>query len=190
AEAWFDKASDSTHAYFTHNPSTWQSYHATFRQARQSWEQTPADEMVRLYDRGDRLVIGDFGCGEGMIGQALAARHTVHGFDHVAANSQVTACDIAHVPLAKASLDVAIFSLALMGNNFTSYLHEAHRTLRQGGTLHIVEMTRRFTDVEGFVAGLQAMGFSVKTCEPMWKFTHIVATKSSDLLLSDAPVIF
>ncbi len=50
---------------------------------------------------------------------------------------------MAHVPLEDESLDVAIFSLSLMGANFTDYLREAHRSLKLDGHLHVIEATSR-----------------------------------------------
>jgi ribosomal RNA-processing protein 8 len=41
----------------------------------------------------------------------------VHSFDLVAAAPHVVACNMAHVPLEDASVDVAVFSLALMGTD-------------------------------------------------------------------------
>jgi len=189
-ENWFTKSSDKMHASFQKKPEDWHSYHAMFRDARKTWEATPADEMIRYYAGKDHAVIGDFGCGEGMIGKALAGRHTVYSFDHVAANDSVTACDIAHVPLKDGALDVAIFSLALMGDNFTQYVDEAHRALSLGGTLHIIEMSRRFTDKQGFLDGLKAKGFEIDMVEDMWKFTHVQARKTAAELQSSAQLVF
>lgn len=183
-EAWFDKGSKSTHDYFQAAPKDWHDYHDTFRDARSRWDKVPADEIIKTYRQETGLRIGDFGCGEGMIGAALGKQNTMFSFDHVAANDSIVACDIANVPLESATLDVAIFSLALMGNNFTSYIDEGHRTLRLGGTLHILEMSRRFTDVDGFLTGLEGKGFEISKVEDMWKFTHVIAKKSSVNLLS------
>ena len=58
-------------------------------------------------------VIGDFGCGEALLGAVLPSH--VIGLDHVAVNESVTACDLSSTPLEDASLDVAVFSLSLMG---------------------------------------------------------------------------
>src|SRR5262249_27314426 len=120
----------------------------------------------------------DFGCGEGKLAEAVSDRHTVHSFDHVAVNENVTACDMAHVPLDDETLDVAIFSLSLMGANFSDYLREAHRTLRLDGQLHIIEATERFSDRNEFGKALERLGFSIVRIEDMWKFTHIRALKS------------
>ena len=48
----------------------------------------------------------------------------------VAVNENVVACDMAHVPLDDETLDVAIFSLSLMGSNFSEYVREAYRALK------------------------------------------------------------
>ena len=55
--------------------------------------------------------------------------------------THVIACDVSHVPLDDESLDVAVFSLSLMGANFTDYLREAHRCLKLDGHLWIDEAT-------------------------------------------------
>ncbi len=102
----------------------------------------------------------------------------MYSFDHVAINEQVITCDIAHVPVEDEILDVAVFSLSLMGANFTEYLREARRTLKLDGHLHIYEATSRFTDRASFCNGLQALGFDVLKVEDIWKFTHIHAIKS------------
>jgi ubiquinone/menaquinone biosynthesis C-methylase UbiE len=82
----------------------------------------------------------------------VSDRHTVHSFDHVAVYNDVVACDLAHVPLDDETLDVAIFSLSLMGANFTDFLREAYRTLKLDGQLHIIEATERFTDRSQFAS--------------------------------------
>lgn len=45
------------------------------------------------------------------------------------------------------SVDVALFSLSLMGSNFTDYLREAYRVLKIDGQLQIWEAVSRFDDV-------------------------------------------
>jgi ubiquinone/menaquinone biosynthesis C-methylase UbiE len=85
---------------------------------------------------------------------------------------------MAHVPLEDEALDVAIFSLSLMGSNFTHYLREAYRTLKLDGHLHIIEATSRFSDLRQFQNELEALGFDVVSVQDMWKFTHIRAMKT------------
>jgi ribosomal RNA-processing protein 8 len=54
------------------------------------------------------------------------------------------------VPLKDKQLDVAIFSLSLMGTNFPDFLQEANRVLKQSGTLFIAEVLSRFEDIAKF----------------------------------------
>jgi ribosomal RNA-processing protein 8 len=49
---------------------------------------------------------------------------------------------MAHTPLAVASCDAAVFSLALMGTDYGAFLHEAGRVLKEGGQLWIAEVSR------------------------------------------------
>jgi hypothetical protein len=138
----------------------------------------PYEERIRWCQERSGYVIGDFGCGEAKLAEAVSDRHTVHSFDHVAVNDDVVACDMAHVPLDDETLDVAIFSLSLMGANFTDYLREAHRTLRLDGQLHIMEATARFSNRDQFANGLEGLGFTILRVEDRWKFTHIRALKT------------
>ena len=112
----------------------------------------------------------DFGCGEAKLAEAVSDLHTVHSFDHVAVNDGVVACDLAHVPLDDETLDVAIFSLSLMGANAPDYIGEAYRTLKLDGHLHILEATSRFSNRDQFVKSLEALGFAGLTVEDKWKF--------------------
>ena len=86
---------------------------------------------------------------------------------------------MAQVPLADSTLDVAIFSLALMGSNIGDYLREAHRTLKLDGQLHVIEPTSRFRQREQFVNDLATLGFKIISVEDQWKFTHIWALKTA-----------
>jgi len=136
----------------------------------EAWSQLASVERV--------ITIGDFGCGEAKLAEALSDRHTVHSFDHVAINENVIACDMAHVPLDDETLDVAIFSLSLMGADFADYIEEAYRTLKLDGHLHIFEATSRFTDRERFIKTLKELGFGGVDVADKWKFTHIHARKT------------
>ena len=152
---WNQTRSEATHARLQANPEEWAQYHTLYREARKDWAVVPYEEMIRWCRQRSGYVIGDFGCGEAKLAEAVADRHTVHSFDHVAVNDNVVACDMAHVPLDDETLDVAIFSLSLMGANFADYIREAHRTLKLDGQLHIIEATARFTDRNGFAKTLR-----------------------------------
>ena len=99
-----------------------------------------------------------------------------------------------HVPLEDEILDVALFSLSLMGKNFSDYLKEAHRTLRLDGILIIFEPTSRFIDDRGidhsaqFAKDLEQFGFG-GTIEAVALFTRIQAIKRFKVLLHNSPII-
>ncbi|MEE6527664.1 hypothetical protein FKM82_029211, partial [Ascaphus truei] len=80
--------------------------------------------------RPPSLVVADFGCGDAQL--ARSVRNQVHSFDLVALNDQVTACDMAKVPLLDETVDVAVFCLSLMGKNIVEFLQEANRVLKLG----------------------------------------------------------
>jgi hypothetical protein len=177
--AWNQSRSDTTHERLRANPEEWAQYHTLYQKARKDWAVVPYEEMIRWCEKRSGYVIGDFGCGdEAKLAEAVSDRHTVHSFDHVAVNDDVVACDMARVPLDDEVLDVAIFSLSLMGTNLTDYIKEAYRTLKLDGHLHVIEATSRFTDREQFAEGLKRLGFEVVSIEDRWKFTHIRALKS------------
>ncbi len=152
-----------------------------YRKAREEWEVVPFKEMIKWCKARPDLVVGDFGCGEAKIAEELD--NTVHSFDHIAINDQVIACDMSKVPLDDDDLDVAIFSLSLMGKNFVDYLKEAHRCLKLDGHLHIIEPTSRFSDLKGFTRNLEKIGFDIVTVKEKYKFTFIRAIKSERVVV-------
>ena len=175
---WNQSQSEKTHERLQVNPEEWAHYHTLYREKRKDWAVVPYKEMINWCQERSGKVIGDFGCGEALLAQAVSDRHTVYSIDHIAINEHVIACDMSHVPLDDETLDVAIFSLSLMGANFTYYLREAHRTLKLDGQLHIIEATERFTHREQFTKDLEGLGFDVIRVEDLWKFTHIRAIKT------------
>jgi hypothetical protein len=66
----------------------------------------------------------------------------VYSFDHVAINDDVKECDIKSVPLADNDIDIAVFSLSLMGRNWADYIIEAKRYLARNGYLLVAETTK------------------------------------------------
>jgi hypothetical protein len=176
---WYASSSKLTHARLAANPEEWAHYHTLYRDARESWPVVPFKEEMRWLSEREGLVVGDFGCGEALLAQAIADRHQVHSFDHVALHDGVVACDIASVPLDDGVLDVAIFCLSLMGSNFTDYIREAHRCLRLDARLHIWEAASYFDDLEGFCAGLGRLGFDVLRRTTEGGFVCIQALKNT-----------
>ena len=107
-------------------------YHGGFRAQVEKWPVNPVSIMAQLLKSArPGTVVADFGCGEAELARTFANSQLVfHSFDLVARNEFITACDISKVPLADASVDVAIFCLSLMGTNFMDFLKEAKRVLR------------------------------------------------------------
>ncbi|KAF9934233.1 25S rRNA (adenine645-N1)-methyltransferase [Linnemannia zychae] len=147
---------------FQSKPELFDEYHEGFRSQVESWPQNPVDIFIsQLKSMPKDTVIADLGCGDAQISAELP-KHKVLSFDLVAKNGRVTACDIAHLPLEDASVDVAIFCLSLMGTDFLKFLKEAYRVLKPNGKLKISEVISRFTDVDAFVDALKALGFELK----------------------------
>ena len=109
--------------------------------------------------------MGDFGCGDAKIYKECPNQN-VHSFDLVSEQPYITACDIAHVPLTDASLDIAIFCLALMGTNWSEFVAESNRCRKPNGQLWIAEVRSRFESEsvggeEGFVRSIEKLGFKL-----------------------------
>jgi hypothetical protein len=120
-------------------------------------------------------VIGDFGCGTARLADELEGRHIVHSFDHVAIHDKVIGCDIASgVPLADASLDLAIFSLSLMGPNWHDQLVEARRCLKPTGQV-LIWSAASGKDATEFSDIVESTGFKVVTTQCHYKWLHVWA---------------
>lgn len=117
---------------FQSKPELFDEYHEGFRSQVEAWPQNPVDIFIaELRKMPKDTVIADLGCGDAQISQELKKQYkNVLSFDLVAKNDHVTACDIAHLPLEDASVDVAIFCLSLMGTDFLKFLKEARRVLK------------------------------------------------------------
>ena len=186
---WNQSHSSKTHARLQSDTEEWVQYHDYYKEARKDWAVVPYMEMISWCQQRSGYCIGDFGCGEALLEEAIGDRHTVYSFDHVAINDGVIACDMANVPLPDLKLDVAIFCLSLMGSNFTDYILEAYRTLKLDGQLHVIEPRSRFSNREQFCADLSANGFQIISVQDKWIFTHIHAMKS-ELLPSGIQIRF
>ncbi|NWZ58364.1 RRP8 protein, partial [Haliaeetus albicilla] len=143
---------------FQSDPEAFEIYHRGFAQQVRRWPENPVNRIIRyLRRRPASLVVADFGCGDCKI--ASSVRNKVHSFDLVPLSPLVTVCDMAKVPLAAESVDVAVFCLALMGTNLQEILEEANRVLKQGGTLMVAEVASRFEDTRAFVNAVAQLGF-------------------------------
>ena len=176
---WASSDSSTVHDRLRSNPDEWYLYHTLYPEHRAKWAEIPAERIAQeLRDRPD-MRIGDFGCGENLLKDALP-NHEVVGMDHVAYDESVLACDIADTPLEDASLDAAVFSLSLMGRNWIDYLDEAHRTLRPLGLLFIAEPSGA-SKCEGgrLEKAVEHAGFKVVSSNQRYEFRYLLAMKAN-----------
>lgn len=151
-EVLYTSSSDAAYEKFSSEPALFEQYHVGFRNQIKSWPVNPVDVIYKWLlklpeEKNRKIVIADFGCGDAQLAKALQNNDhfQVHSFDLVCHdNPFVTACDMSNVPLVRNCLDVAVFSLALMGTNIADFMREAHRVLRIGGILKIAEVRSRF----------------------------------------------
>eukprot|EP00899_Mesostigma_viride_P015766 jgi/Mesvir1/24190/Mv10905-RA.1 len=168
-EVLYTHTGDEALAMMLSDASTFDAYHTGYQRQMDSWPVLPVDEVARwLRERPPGLVVADFGCGDARLRDAVP--NTVHSLDLVAHKPGVIACNMAHTPLADASVDVAVFCLSLMGTDYGSFLMEARRVLVPRGWLLVAEVRSRFEDAtEGeasllppFLSSLRALGFHLR----------------------------
>jgi len=116
---------------FQEDPQSFYTYHKGFQNQVAKWPVNPLDLIIKELKKEPKTsVFADFGCGEARLSASVP--HQVHSFDLVAANENVTACDMAEVPLENRSVNAVIFCLSLMGTNVNDFLIEANRVLTVG----------------------------------------------------------
>lgn len=177
---------DNLHKTLTNDPTEWHQYHKLRRESMKEWPEIPY-EYIASKIKNKRQIVGDFGCGENQM-RKFIPENTVYGFDHVACDDSVIACNMAHTPLEDESLDVAVFSLSISwGNTFhEEYIKEAYRLLTSGmGLLYIAEPNKAYTEEEkqNLIKMLETNGFGIvtynngKSYEDRGKFFYITAMK-------------
>ena len=159
-ELLYTQGSAESVALFEREPGFFDAYHEGFRLQAARWPVNPVHLVTRwLRAQPETWVVGDLGCGDAALARSVP--HRVHSFDLVANNERVTACDIARLPLADRSLDVAVFCLALMGSNYVDFLREARRVLKPRALLKIAEVSSRFANLPAWLAMLDGLGFEL-----------------------------
>jgi ribosomal RNA-processing protein 8 len=100
--------------------------------------------------------IADLGCGDARLaatfhedGSGSRYNLKINSYDLQSPCKFVTLADIANLPCADGSHDVAIFCLALMGTNWIDFVEEAYRILHWKGELWVSEIKSRFGRVGG-----------------------------------------
>ena len=160
------------------DPEEFYLYHSLYRKARETWTEIPFQVIAEQLNKRPDWVIGDFGCGEALLSKSL--QNKVYSFDHVAINPSVIACDMSNTGQPDEILDVAVFSLALMGVNWGDYFKEAYRLLRAGGLLKIAEPASKWSDDDfrKLKDGIENAGFNVSGKPKLSsKFVYIDAMK-------------
>lgn len=177
-QRWSISKSIKTHERLQHDPSEWYLYHTLYRETREKWPEQPVERIAEHIRIRPDWIVGDFGCGECLLRQALPDNN-VMSIDHIACDEQVIACDISSTPLDDACLDVVVFSLSLMGTNWTDYLKEAYRTLKPYGYLFIAEPQKKWKDcMEELKQAVEAEHFRLLgDMEQRYDFVYLTALK-------------
>ena len=124
------------------------------------------------------FVVADLGCGENLLKLEIPD-NKVLSFDHVSIDPSVTSCDLSNIPLDSEEVDVAVFSLALMGSNYEDYLLEANRILKPMGFLFIAEQMGKWEGkIEQLEILIQSKGFSKPLINRAGNFIYIKCEKN------------
>ena len=124
------------------NPKEWYTYHSLYREARKEWDEIPYKEIAKKIKSREDWIVADLGCGENLLSKEI--KNKVLAFDFIAKEGEdVIPCDISNLPLDKNIIDVAVFSLSLMGSNYEDYLKESYRILKPYGNLFIAEPKKK-----------------------------------------------
>lgn len=179
--------SDTTHTRLQQNPQEWIHYHRTLKEERKEWPIDPLVEIIkRLRTMPSKLKIGDFGCGlEARIANELGLKEgrDVISFDHLSVTgSKIIACDMRDVSqyVDDGTLDVAVYSLSLMGTNWRDYIVEAKRCLCVRGSILIAVSSKKLSEgvrLKDLPTVLSQNGFAIDLDEIRGDFRFIEATK-------------
>ncbi|OQS03552.1 ribosomal RNA-processing protein [Thraustotheca clavata] len=149
---------------FQREPELFDTYHEGFREMAEKWPVNPLDGFIQYVKAHPKAIVADFGCGDARLGASVPNK--VHSFDLVSRNKNVTACNIANVPLKDESIDIAVYCLALMGTTVPEFLLEARRVLKPNGVLKIAEVKSRMETpslgIAGFVKKVKDLGYDLR----------------------------
>jgi SAM-dependent methyltransferase len=163
----YTTSSESAKELFQDDTALFDTYHEGYRQQIHDWPEKPIDRIeadIKTFFRKKRIVVADLGCGEGCLAERLRdmKKATVRSFDLVSIKPHIEVADIANLPLDTETVDIAVFSLSLMGVNHVQFIQEAHRCLKKFGTLIIAEVASRIPSVSEFLKSMKSLGFKLK----------------------------
>ena len=139
------KASTSTshrmHEWFSEDKSRWKEYHKVREENIKDWVENPITVIAERLNENPGQVVADLGCGMNKLKDLVKNYKAWYSFDHCAVDSSVVEADCSdlHEYLEDESIDSAVFCMSLWGTNYLDLIKEAHRYLKMGGTLYIVE---------------------------------------------------
>ena len=150
--------SDHLHTLLMENTNLWTEYHSRSEENESTFPEAeiPRNRIIHALSqikttRTKRVV--DMGCGKAQIAKHFQhdSRFELFNYDHVACDDTVVSCDISKTPLEENSVEICILSLAMWGSNCDQYIKEAYRILESGGTLYIIESSKRWAvkDADG-----------------------------------------
>jgi SAM-dependent methyltransferase len=159
SKKWDAEPSPVRHARLRASRGEWQLYQTGYARMLRGWPEPPwAIAAAELRERADWRV-ADFGCGDGALARAIP--NPTISFDHLAgANVEVTAGDLASVPLDADSVDAVVLSLSLIGENWRDYLREAARVTRDQGLVYVTELADGPRS-KSLVAATETVGLAV-----------------------------
>lgn len=174
----------TTHQRFFNSPEEFQEYHRAREVSKASWVEDPVDHLgTFINEHYTNKKIADLGCGTNKLSSLMRNGNTVKGFDHqqVEGHDDVIVADIAdlHGLVEDEEMDIAVFCLSLWGQDYEDYFKEAHRILKNGGRVFIVEPSddfgegKRYGDVVEFINTVEKYGFlRLGDVKPRNNFTY------------------
>ena len=139
------KASTSTstrmHEWFGEDKSRWKDYHKVREENIKDWVENPITVIAERLNENPGQTIADLGCGMNKLKDLVKNYKAWYSFDHCAVDPSVVEADCSdlHEYLGDESVDSAVFCMSLWGTNYLDSIKEAHRYLKTGGTLYVVE---------------------------------------------------
>jgi hypothetical protein len=177
---WDSEPSAARHQRLQKAPAEWQLYQALYAREARRWPEPAWTFAATVVGQQPGARVADLGCGECAL--ARAVDRPVASFDHRAADDQATVADLADVPLAAASVDIAVLCLALIGANWPDYLAEAARIVTPGGHVVITEFVAGPRSAEAVAAVLTERGLRNAAVRSRGPFIDIDARKPPEVL--------